>query len=85
MKKRLRKQQASSSEMVKLKVIDEVLAVFEDGEWHSLVEERQVKLDDFKAALIFEFLAEYGFIEIDKKGMKGRLSPDYQKLRAMKE
>lgn len=84
MKKRLRKQQASSSEMVKLRMIDEVLAVFEDGEWHSLVEERQVKLDEFKVT-IFEFLVEYGFIEIDKKGMKGRLSPDYQKLRAMKE
>lgn len=68
-----------------MKVIDEVLAAFKDGGWYNLEElARQVRLDEFKVAII-EFLAEYGFIEIDKKGIKGRLSPDYQKLRAMKE
>ena len=67
--------------MVKLKLIDEVLTVFEDEEWHSLVEVgRQVKLDDFKVGTVFEFLTEHGFIEIDKKGLNGKLTPQYQTL-----
>ena len=56
-----------------------VLSCFENGEWYILEElTRQVKLDEIKAAFIFEFLAEHGFIEIDKTGKKGRLSPKYQ-------
>jgi len=61
------------------KEISAVLSCFENGEWHNLEElARQVNLNEFKAAIIFEFLAEHGFIELDKTGKKGRLSPTYQ-------
>jgi len=61
------------------KEISAALSCFENGEWHNLEElARQVNLNEFKAAIIFEFLAEYGFSEIDPKGINGRLSPTYQ-------
>ena len=61
------------------KEIFAALSCFENGGWHNLEElVQQIKLDEIKAAIIFEFLAEHGFIELDPKGMKGRLSPDYQ-------
>jgi len=61
------------------KEIFAVLSCFENGGWYNREElARQVKLDEFKVAIIFEFLAEYGFIELDEKGIKGRLSPRYQ-------
>jgi len=61
------------------KQIFAALSCFENGEWCNLEElVRQFKLDEFKVAIIFEFLAEYGFIELDKKGINGRLSPVYQ-------
>jgi len=56
-----------------------VLSCFENGEWYNLEElVQQIKLHEFKAAILFEFLAKHGFIEIDEKGIKGRLSPQYQ-------
>jgi len=56
-----------------------ILSCFENGEWYNLEElTQQIKLDKIKAAFIFEFLAEHGFIEIAEKGKKGRLSPQYQ-------
>ena len=61
------------------KEIFEALSCFENGGWCNLEElARQVKLTEFKASIIFEFLAEYGFIELDEKGVKGKLSPPYQ-------
>jgi len=61
------------------KEIFEALSCFENGEWHNLEELiRQINLHEFKAAIIFEFLAEHEFIELDPKGIKGRLSPKYQ-------
>ena len=58
---------------------DLCISCFENGEWHNLEElAQQIKLDEFKVAIIFEFLAEYGFIELDEKGIKGRVSPPYQ-------
>lgn len=62
-----------------MKSVDDVLELLEDGEWHSLEKVmQQLKLDDFKAGIIFDFLAEYGFIEIDEKGIKGKLVPSFQ-------
>jgi len=56
-----------------------VLSHFENGEWYILEElTQQINLNKIKAAIIFEFLAEHGFIEIAEKGKKGRLSPQYQ-------
>jgi len=56
-----------------------VLSYFENGEWYILEElTQQIKLNKINAAFIFEFLAEHGFIELDKKAKKGRLSPKYQ-------
>lgn len=55
------------------------ISCFENGGWYNLEElARQVKLHEFKVAIIFKFLAEYEFIELDEKGIKGRLSPKYQ-------
>lgn len=61
------------------KEISAALSYFENGGWKNLEElVQQFKLNEFKAAILFEFLAEHGFIELDKKGKKGRLSPKYQ-------
>ena len=62
-----------------MKVIDEILAALEDGQWHSIEDvQRQVKLDPENVGLIWKFLEEYGFVEVDMKEKKGKLTPQVQ-------
>lgn len=69
-----------------MREIEEILAALEDGEWHSIEDvQRQAKLDPEKVGLIMLFLQEYGFVEVDMKEKKGKLTPQVQSfLRALK-
>jgi DNA-binding IclR family transcriptional regulator len=62
-----------------LPVIDEILELLKNGEWHELKEiAEKTRLQDLKVQLITTFLAEYDFLEFDKKYRKIRLSPQLQ-------
>jgi len=59
-----------------MRELEDILAVLEDGRWHEEEEvARQVKLDDFRAGIFLEFLAEFGIIKLE--GGKVKLSPRY--------
>lgn len=75
-----------------MRVVNEILTVLEDGEWHGYKEfltrffSRLNIGFVFKLFVAFKFLAEYGFIEVDEKGLKARLAPRYQTfLKEIKE
>jgi len=54
--------------------IDEILDVLKNGKWHDLKEiSEKTKLHELKVELLANFLAEYDFIELDKKEHKTRL------------
>jgi len=56
--------------------IDEILDVLKNGKWHNLKEiSEKTQLQGLKVELLTEFLAEYDFIELDKKEQKTRLAP----------
>ncbi len=56
--------------------IDEILALLKNGEWHELREiVDKTQLREFKVELVSSLLAEYGFLEYDKKEKKIKLSP----------
>jgi DNA-binding IclR family transcriptional regulator len=63
-------------EKPKLLLIDEILELLKNGEWHELKEiAEKTRLKDLKVELITTFLAEYDFLEFDKKCRRIRLSP----------
>jgi len=56
--------------------IDEILDVLKNGKWHNLKEiSEKTQLQGVKVELLTEFLAEYDFIELNKKEHKTRLAP----------
>lgn len=59
-----------------LPAIDEILELLKNGEWHSLEEVTdKTQLQGSKVKLITSFLAEYEFLETNKKEKKIKLSP----------
>jgi len=55
--------------------IDVILTLLSNGEWHSLKEiADETNLHEFKVELVTSFLAEYDFLEFDKKEKKIKLS-----------
>jgi len=58
-----------------LLAIDEILQLLKNGEWHGLREiVDKTRLHEFKVELITSFLAEYDFLEFDKREKKIKLS-----------
>lgn len=58
-------------------VIDEILNVLKNGEWHGLVEiSEKTGLNGLKVKLVTNFLAEYNFIELDAKEKRTRLTSE---------
>lgn len=56
--------------------IDEILVLLTNGEWHRVKEiANKTQLEEVKVELITSFLAEYDFLEFDRKAMKVKLSP----------
>jgi len=59
-----------------LLAIDEILDLLKNGEWHGVKEiADRVQLRELKVELITGFLAEYDFLEVDKKEKRIKLSP----------
>jgi len=57
-------------------VIDEILMLLKDGNWHDLREiTKKCSLNELKAEMIVSFLSKYDFMELNKKGRKARLRP----------
>jgi len=56
--------------------IDEILDVLKNGKWHGLKEiSEKTQLQGLKVELLTNFLAEYDFVELNKKEHKTRLTP----------
>lgn len=56
-------------------IIDNILEMLQNGEWHYLKEiSEKTQLDEFKVKLLTSFLAEYHFIELDRKEQRTRLT-----------
>jgi DNA-binding IclR family transcriptional regulator len=59
-------------------VIDEVLMLLEDGEWHHLKEILDKSgLAEFKLSMVLKFLAEYSFIEVEERSGTVRATPEF--------
>jgi len=59
-----------------LLAIDEILELLRNGEWHELKEiVDETQLHEFKVELITSFLAEYDFLDYNKREKKIKLSP----------
>ena len=57
-------------------VIDEILMLLKDGNWHDLGEiTKKCSSGELKLETIVNFLWKYDFVELDKKGRKARLRP----------
>lgn len=55
--------------------IDNVIELLKDGKWHYLEElSQKTKLHEFKLAVLFDFLADYSFLKLDKTDRKAKLS-----------
>ena len=55
--------------------IDEILNVLKNGKWHDLREiSEKTCLQKVKVEMLTNFLAQYNFIELDKKEHKTRLT-----------
>jgi len=58
-----------------LHVIDTILELLKNGEWHRRKEiADKTRLQEVNVELITSFLAEYDFLELDKKDKKVKLS-----------
>jgi len=59
-----------------LPIIDHILDTLKNGHWHDLEEvSERTRLTRFKLELLTNFLAEYNFIELDKKEQRTKLTP----------
>jgi len=62
-------------------LVDEVLELLKDGKWHDIEETvKKLRLDAKVIQKITAFLAQYGFIQLDKDHRRARLSPQTIKL-----
>ena len=60
-----------------LLAIDQILELLKNGEWHGLKEiADKTGLQEFKVEVITSFLAEYNFLEFNKKEKKIKMSPE---------
>ena len=56
--------------------VDEIFDTLKNGEWHDFEEiSEKTQLSVFKLELLTKFLAEYKFIELDKRKQRTRLTP----------
>ncbi len=59
-----------------MSAIDEILELLEDGKWHDIKEVMEKSnLQEFKVEMIYDFLAEYAFIDFNKEQKKAKLTP----------
>jgi len=61
--------------------MDDILKLLEDGKWHDMKEIiDNSRLHDLKVEMFMDFLAEYDFVELDKKLRKVKLTPTLYKF-----
>jgi len=59
-----------------LTIVDEIFYTLQNGKWHDLEEvSEKTQLSVFNLELLTNFLAEYEFIELDRKKQRTRLTP----------
>lgn len=57
--------------------VDSLLEALKNGEWHGFKEVgNKTKLQEFTVEVITSFLAEYDFLELNRKEKKVRMSPE---------
>lgn len=55
--------------------VDTVIEVLEDGRWHTIREiSRKTKVNDFKIEVLATFLADYSFLDLNRREKKAKLS-----------
>ena len=67
--------------------IDEILNILKNGKWHDLREiSEKTRLHEVKVEMLTNFLAQYNFVELDKREHKTRLTkPLFNFLKNIKE
>ena len=67
--------------------IDEILNILKNGKWHDLREiSEKTHLHEVKVEMFTNFLAQYNFVELDKRENKTRLTkPLFSFLKKIKE
>jgi len=64
-----------------LLILDDVLKLLEDGEWHNIREiADNSRLHCLKAEMIMNFLSEYDLVELDEKRRKVKLTSSLYKF-----
>jgi hypothetical protein len=64
-----------------MSVIDKILWLLRDGEWHDLKEiTKNIELSEFKVEIAVNFLGEYDFIQQNEKTRKIKLQPSILKF-----
>jgi len=59
-----------------LLIIDEILTLLKDGNWHNRSElAKKYSSNGLEVKMVISFLSKFHFIELDKKGRKARLRP----------
>ena len=57
-----------------MSVIDDILLLLKDGEWHDLQEiAEKVALSHTKTEVVFSFLAEYDFVQLNENTKEVKL------------
>ncbi len=60
---------------INLPVMDDVLTLLEDGEWHNLEEIRdKTRLRYVEAKRVTEFLARYDIVKLDEEEQKAKIN-----------
>ncbi|MGB9135582.1 MAG: hypothetical protein WCC63_08415 [Candidatus Bathyarchaeia archaeon] len=55
--------------------IESIIELLRDGKWHTLEEiSRKTELHEFKIEILTDFLADYSFIEFNKKERRAKSS-----------
>jgi hypothetical protein len=56
-----------------------LIELLKDGKWHTLEEmSRRARLHEFKVQVLAEFLADYSFLELNKKERRARSSKAFE-------
>lgn len=64
-----------------MSVIDEILWLLRDGEWHDLYQiTENIELSEFKVEMAVNFLGKYDFIKLNEKARKIRLQPSIREF-----
>ena len=60
---------------------ESLIELLKDGKWHTLEEmSRTAQLHEFKVQVLAEFLADYSFLELNKKERRAKSSKAFVKF-----